>query len=213
MKKTREYLMAVLFFSSVWGISEAVLGDTLYRLDVAYASVPLSVIGFVVLTFARVYFPKTGTATLIAACAMLYKFLNAPFFGCHLLGILLMGACYDLFFAVFKMKSRWLAALAATYLSHTLFALTITYVFRYDYWVQGGFGKVLGHVGIGGSIAAVACAVVVPLSFRLGERLKRGLPAPFAFRLQWAAGGVSVITIGLWALSVAACVLKHLPIR
>ena len=200
----REHILAILFFSGLWGISEAVLGDALYRADVPYASVPLTVIAFIVMSFARVYFPQKGTATIIAACAMLYKFLNAPFFACHLLGILLTGVCYDLFFSVFAVRNRSLSAAAATYLSYALFALMITYAFRYDYWVQAGFAGVLRHIGISGSIAALGCAVLVPLSFRLAEQLKANFATPFRLRLQLAPGSVSAVTIGLWVFGIMA---------
>lgn len=200
MKK--EHLIGILFFGGLWGISEAVLGGTLYRAGVPYASVPLTIIGFIVMTIAKVYFPQKGTATLIAACAMLYKFLNVPFFACHLLGILLMGLSYDLFFSVFKIKSRWLSAAAAVYLNYTLFALLITYVFRYEYWVQGGFIEVLRHVGISGSMAALGCAVLLPVSFRLAERLKTNYATPFKLRLQLVPGGVLAATVGLWIFSI-----------
>lgn len=206
MKK--EYILGILFFSGLWGVSEAVLGDILYRADVSYASVPLTVIGFIILTFASAYFPQKGTATIIAACAMLYKFLNAPFFACHLLGVFLMGLCYDLFFNVFRLKNRALSAAAATYLSYALFALLITYVFRYGFWTQAGFTKVLGHVGIGGSIAALGCAILVPLSFRLAERFKVNFTMPFKLRLQFVPGSISVLTIGLWLFSVVAYFIK-----
>jgi hypothetical protein len=202
MKK--EHILGILFFSGLWGISEAVLGDALYRADVPYASVPLTVIGFIVMSFATVYFPQKGTATVIAACAMLYKFLNAPFFACHLLGILLTGLCYDLFFSIPVTKNRSLSAAAATYLSYALFALMITYAFRYDYWVQAGLAGVLRHIGISGSIAALGCAVLVPLSFRLAERLKANFVTPFRLRLQLAPGGVSAVTIGLWVFGIMA---------
>jgi len=205
MKK--EHILGVLFFGGLWGISEAVLGDALYRAEVLYASVPLTIIGFIVMTIAKVYFPQKGTATLIAACAMLYKFLNVPFFACHLLGILLMGICYDLFFSVFKIKSRSLCAAAATYLSYALFGLMITYVFRYEHWVQGGFSEVLRHVGISGSMAALGCAVLVPLSFHLGERLKANFVTPFNLRLQLVPGGVLVVTVGLWVFSITAYII------
>lgn len=198
------YIPAILFFSGLWGISEAVLGGALYRFNVPYASVPLSVIGFVILAFAWVYFPKTGVATLIAACAMLYKFLNSPFFACHLLGILIIGGCFDLFFGILKAKSRAVCALAATYLSYALFAVMITYIFRYEHWVDGGLSMVLAHIGISGSIATLACAVLVPLSFRVAERLKSGSAMPFAFRLQWAPGNVSALGIALWVFAIAA---------
>ena len=202
MKK--EYILGILFFSGLWGISEAVLGDALYRAAVPYASVYLTVIGFIILTFSRVYFPQKGTATLIAACAMLYKFLNSPFFACHLLAIFLMGVCYDIFFSTSRIKNRALCAAAATYLGYTLFALMITYVFRYNYWTQAGFGKILQYIGIGGTIAAIGCAVFVPFAFRLGEQLKTMAAMPFRLRLQLAPGGISLVTTGLWVFSIAA---------
>ena len=211
--RKRDYALAVLFFGSLWGISEAVLGDVLYRANYAYASVPLSVIGFVVLTFAWSYFPRAGIGTLVAGCAMLYKFFNAPFFACHLLGILAMGACYDLFFGVLKLNRRWLGAAAAIYLSYALFAVMITYVFRYEHWVEGGVLKVVKHIGIAGSMAAVASALLVPLSFRAGEELKSSFVSPFEFRLRWTSGAVSAITLGLWVFGVAVYLVNHLPVR
>jgi len=211
--KKKEWILAMLFFGSLWGMSEAVLGGVLYRANVPYASAPLSVIGFVVLTFAWVYFPRAGTGIVIAACAMLFKFLNTPFFACHLLGILLMGGCYDLFFGVFKIQRRWLSALAATYLGYALFALMITYVFAYAPWVQGGFGKVLGHIAIGGSLAALANAALAPWSFRAGEKLRKRLASPFAPRLQWAAGLISATTFLLWLMVTATYLLRSSPVN
>jgi hypothetical protein len=202
MKK--EYILGVLFFGGLWGISEAVLGDALYRAAVPYASVPLTIIGFIVMSTAKVYFPQKGTATLIAACAMLYKFLNVPFFACHLLGIFLMGLCYDLFFSVFKIKNRGLSAVAAVYLNYTLFALMITYVFQYEHWVQGGLAEVLRHIGISGSMAALGCAALIPLSFRLAERLKANFIAPFNLRFQLVPSGVLAATVGLWVFGITA---------
>ena len=208
MKK--EYVLGILFFSGLWGISETVLGDALYRADVPYASVPLTIIGFVILTFAKVYFPQKGTATIIAGCAMLYKFLNAPFFACHLLGILIIGVCYDAAFGAFKIKNRSLCAAAATYINYALFALMITYVFGYYHWVQGGVGKLLEHVAITGTIAALGCAVFVPLSFRLGQQLKVKSAMPFRLQFQLAPGSVSLVTTGLWALGIAVYLFSRI---
>jgi hypothetical protein len=199
----KEHILAVLFFGGLWGISEAVVGDALYRANVPYASVPLTAIGFVVMTTARAYYPQKGTATLIAACAMLYKFLNVPFFACHLLGILLTGMCYDLFFGALKIKSRWLSAAAATYLSYALFALMMTYVVHYEHWVQGGFAKVLRHVGMSGSMAALACAVLVPATSRLGEQIRTALRTPSSLKLGVVPSSVLVVTAGLWIFGIA----------
>jgi len=204
----RQYILGVLFFSGLWGISEALLGGALYGAGIRYASVPLTVIGLVILTFAKVYLPHKGTATLIAALAMLYKFLNAPFFGCHLLGILLAGICYDLFFNILRLNSKTLSSLTAVYLNYTLFALMITYIFRYEYWVQAGFSKIVSHIGIGGSIAALGCAVFVPVSWRLAERLKARYDIPFKLKLQPASGSFSALTTGLWLFVIAVFLLN-----
>ncbi len=207
----RQYILGVLFFGGVWGISEATLGNALYSAHVPHASVPLTAIGFVILTLARACFPQPGTATLIASFALLYKFLNAPFFACHLLGIVLMGVCFDVFFNVFRIRAAWLAAGLATYANYAAFALMITYVARYDHWVQGGFGKIVEHVGVEGSMAAIACAVLVPLTLRYGEKFKTIIPAPFAWRAAWAPGAIMVLTAGLWVLGLVTCLLNYTP--
>lgn len=206
MKK--ETVLGILFFSGIWGISEAVLGGLLYRASVPYASVALTIIAFVVLTFAKVYFPRKGIASLIAAFAMLYKFMNAPFFACHMFGILLTGVCYDVFFGVFKIRNKSFCAAAAMYLNYILFALMMTYLFRYEYWAQAGLIKVLSYIAIGGSIAALGAAVFVPLGFRFGEKLKAKYGMPLGLRLRLAAGGISVATLLIWMFGLAVLFLN-----
>jgi len=201
MKK--ELVAAIFFFGGLWGICEAVVGGALYGSHMAHASVILTVCGLVVLTFARVYLPQKGTATAIAACAMLYKFLNEPFFACHLVGILLTGLCYDLAFAGLKIKNRAVAAAATVYASYALFALLMTYVVRYEHWVEAGFVRVLGHVAVSGTMAAAVCALLVPLSFRLAARLGRSPAMPFESRPRLVRGAVSLATAGLWVFGLA----------
>jgi len=201
MKKN--YLLGILFLGGLWGLSEASLGNVLYRAEIPYSSVPLTIIALTVLALGKVYFPQAGSATLIALCAMVYKFLNVPFFACHLLGILITGISFDLFFSVLKIRNRSISAAAATYLSYALFALMITYVFRYQHWVEGGLIKVLKHIAVTGSMSALGCAAVVPLAFRMGELLKT---KPIVTRVQLgrrlAPWGISLATMGLWAFSI-----------
>jgi hypothetical protein len=208
---SRQYLLGVLFSGGVWGISEATLGNALYSAHVPHASIPLTAIGFVVLTLACACLPRLGTATLVASFALLYKFLNAPFFACHLLGILLTGVCYDVFLRAFKMRSIWLAAGLAAYANYAAFALMITYVARYDHWVQGGFGKIFQYVVVDGTMAAMACAVLVPLTLRHGERLRSIAPALFAWRASLFPKAVMGLTAGLWVLGIVTCFLNHAP--
>lgn len=205
----KEYVLGVLFLGGVWGLSEAVLGGALYAAQVPHASVLLTAVGLAVLTVARACFPQRATGTLVAACAMLYKFLNSPFFGCHLLGILFTGACYDLVFDVLKVRLKALGGAIVPYLSYAAFAVMITYLFRYHHWVQGGLAQVLRHIFVEGSMAALACASVVPLAARLGEKLK-AYTVHFELRnskCEWAE--FSVLTLGLWAFAVVMCLSSY----
>jgi hypothetical protein len=203
----REQIVGVLFFGGLWGVSEATLGDALYRAGVPHASIPLTVIGLVILTCARAYLPHAGLATVIASCAMLYKFLNTPLFGCHLLAIFLIGVCYDIFFNIARIKNKGLAAALTAYGSNASFALIITYLVRYDHWVQGGFTKVLSHIAIGGSVVAAICFFVVPMAGRLGERAAAKAAEPFRWQSSLLAKGIAGLTATIWLLEMAPLVL------
>jgi hypothetical protein len=115
-----------------------------------------------------------------------------------------MGICYDLFFAILRLKNKSLCAAAAAYLNYILFALLMAYVIRYEYWAQAGAGKVLNHVLVSGSIAALVCALLVPLGYRIGDRLKKSHSMPFAPSRRLVPGGVSLAAVGLWVFGVAA---------
>ena len=207
-KEFKNLLLSVLFFSALWGLSEAFLGGFLYNRGIAHASVYLTIIGFSVLTIARVYLPGRGILIAIAALAMLYKFLNTPFFACHLLGILLLGVSYDLFFNILKLKNRSICAAAATYTGYGLFALMITYVFRYSSWVEGGLPKVLNYVGVGGTLVALGCALVVPLSHKFGEWLQTNKAHTYLAD-SFASVRLTLVTTGMWLFAMVTFVVQY----
>ncbi len=198
MKK--QHLLAVLFFSGVWGLCEAVLGGWMYAAGMRRApAVVLGVIAMGVLAVAKRYVPVAGSAIAIAALAMLYKFLNQPFFACHLLGILMLGVGFEAVWTLSRGRYKPLIGAAATYLGFALFAVTITYVFRYEHWVRPGWAKVLDYVGITGSIAAAFSAVVVPLADRLAGTLQRRTERKSA-RGGW--GILSAACAAVWVFAV-----------
>jgi len=201
----KDFLLGILFFGSLWGVSEAGLGGFLYGNKIDYASVPLTVIAFAILTIAKLYLPQRGSAIFIGSVAMCYKFLNTPFFGCHLLAIFLLGVSYDLVFDFFKIKSRALSGAVASYVGYILFALTITYVFRYKYWINEAPFKMLHYIGIKGTLSAVINTVSVPICFNLGRLFKDGTINPFEFKSKLATGSVSLITLFIWCLGLARC--------
>ena len=199
------YFLGILFFSALWGASEAVLGGIFYRAHLPHASVPLTVIAFIILSIARVYLPQKGSSTLIASIAMLYKFVNTPFFACHLLAIFCLGLSFDLVFGFSRFKNKAVSGLIATYLGYIIFALTITYVFRYRYWIAEGISKIVRHVGISGTMASVANAVLVPYAFSLGKILKERTTNLFKLKPAFAGGSLLLITAGLWIMGVVRC--------
>jgi len=201
MKK--DYILGILFFGSLWGFSEAVFGGFLYGRGTQFASAPLAVIGFAILTIARIYMPRRGSSTLIGALAMLYKFLNTPFFACHLLAIFILGLSYDLVFNFKKIENKAILGVLATYLGYILFALTITYVFRYHHWTEGGLPKILRYIGISGTLAAIGNFVFVPIAFRIGRTLRERAVNPFDFKSIFATGSVSIITLAIWFAGAA----------
>jgi len=202
----RRYIPEIVFFSGLWGLSEAFLGDLLYRNDVPFASVPLTVTGIAVLTAAVRYIPISGVCTVTACLAMLYKFFNEPFFACHLLGIVLTGACYDLVRAAARPRSRAIKAAAAVYLSYAAFALLITFVFRYDHWLRAPLAAILRHVTLTGSFAAAGSALIVPCVDQLCGRLEAAFPEAGGHRL--AGGIVSLTAAALWAAAIAPLLLR-----
>lgn len=208
MKK--QYLLGILFFGGLWGLAEAVLGGWMYSAGMRQAApaVPdvvapaaLAVIAFAILTLARAYVPLPGSSAAVAALAMLFKFLNSPFFACHLLAIFLLGAAYDVAFSLARGRRKPVIGLAATYVGFAAFALTITYVFRYQYWVAEGWPKILRYVGVTGTIAALCNAVVVPLSDRLGRKLLARALHRTPLR-TWVFRTISVVTTALWVFAI-----------
>jgi hypothetical protein len=200
-KMKKGYILGILFFGSLWGFSEAVLGGFMYKANIPHSSVILTVIGVAILTIASVYLPGKGILTSIAALAMLYKFMNTPFFACHLLGIVLLGMCCDLFFNVIKSKNRSINAVLAVYLNYILFALMMAYVFRYNHWVENSLSKVSSHIFIGGTIAALICAFAVPLSHRFGEWLQSS-KSQASLVESFARMRLITVTVGMWLFAL-----------
>ncbi len=234
MKK--EHLLAILLFSGLWGISEAVLGDALYTASVPYASVYLTAIAFFLLAAARSFVPWTGSATVIGLLAMLYKLINVPFFACHLSAIALLGVSFDAAWAIGSHSVRqrgatgyegWarngqasvpllvLRGVVACYLGHLFFILAMVYGFRSEYWLEKGFVGAAQHVGVAGSLAAIGCAVMTPLGARLGARWRdrAASPARQADALQVSAlrpAGLAgiVVSAALWIYGVTGHFLR-----
>lgn len=196
--------MWLFLFGSIWGINEVFLGGILYRNDVQGSSVILTVMALFLLAISRGMINKPGSSALMGIFAVLFRLANTAPSYCHLLGIFLLGATFDVFSSLLiKNKEhaplRWGAAGMLSVLgNNALFALLITYVFRYEYWVAGGLSKVLQHIFISGSITAVIAALLLPLGFIVGKN--GGIL--FDRRPLWSYTGTILALIALWTVAI-----------
>jgi hypothetical protein len=195
--------MWLFLFGSIWGINELFLGDILYRNDVQNSSVILTVIALFLLAISRGMINKPGSSALIGTFAALFRLANTAPSYCHLLGIFLLGVTFDVFSSLLiKNKEqaplKWGAAgMLSAFGNNALFALLITYVFRYEYWVVGGFSKVFRHIFVSGSIITVIAAFFVPLGFFVG---KNG-GVLFDRHPRWSSAGAILGSLAIWTVA------------
>ena len=213
-------VLGILFLGSVWGVSEVFLGEPLYAAHVRYASAPLNVIALVILAVAAASFQQTGSAIAMGCCAALYKLAamsfglaGTPVYACHLLGIFCLGLSFEVFFSLRRAKSPAgfqsagaigpaARAVAAAYVSYALFAFSITYLFRYQPWVDGGFAKVGRHVAVEGTLAALGGAILVPFSMYVVSRAKAARLRLLPFGSKLGAAAASAATAALWVVGI-----------
>ena len=194
----------LFLFGSIWGIKEVFLGDILYRNDVQGSSVILTVMALFLLAVSRGMINKPGSSALIGAFAVLFRLANTAPSYCHLLGIFLLGATFDVFSSLLinnkeHVPLRWGAAgMVCAFGNNALLALLITYVFRYEYWVAGGLSKIFQHIFVSGSITTVIAALVVPLGFFVGKN--GGIL--FDRRPRWSSAGTILGSVALWTVAI-----------
>jgi len=192
----------ILFFGSLWGINEVVSGEILFRNQVLSASIWLSAWAFFILAVARGIINKPGTSALIAGIAAVFKMVNAAPFFCHLLAIFLLGVGFDVAASLLIKEGRkpalrqGLSGVLGAYGGYALFALLITYVLRYEHWIDGSSAKVLHHIFVNGSLAAAVSALLVPSGYRFGSL---GWPVLERYP-RWSSVGAAAGLVILWTL-------------
>lgn len=203
MKKFRP-IMWLFLFGSIWGINEVFLGKILYENEIINSPIILTVIALFLLAISRGMINKPGSSALIGAFAAIFRLANTAPSYCHLLGIFLLGVTFDVFASMLiKQEDKTPVKLGLTgavsaFGNNALFALLITYVFRYEYWVVGGISKVSHHIFVSGTISALLAAFVVPLGFFVGKN--GGI---FANRRpRWSYAGTILGSITLWVVAL-----------
>jgi len=201
MKSLKNWVW-LLVFGSLWGIMEVIGGEAFFKNNVPHASVWLSAWAFFMLAIARGIVNKPGSSTAVGATATLFKLVYAAPYYCHLLGIFFVGLVFDAAATAWLKNEKrlrlrtFLTGVAAAYGGYSLFAITITYIAKYGPWVAGGTPKVLNHIFVGGSLAALVSLVFVPLGFKIGV----GGETAVERRPKWATAGALVVLVVLWTL-------------
>jgi len=196
--------MWLFLFGSIWGINEVFLGNILYQDEVQNSPVILTVMALFLLAISRGMINKPGSSTLIGTFAVLFRLANTAPSYCHLLGIFLLGFTFDVFASLLikqeeKTALKWgLTGAMSAFGNNALFALLITYVFRYEYWVVGGFSKVSHHIFVSGSISALLAGFFVPLGFLVGKN--GGIFTDN--RPRWSYAGTILGSIALWVVAL-----------
>jgi hypothetical protein len=202
--KTHKPILWLFLFGSIWGINEVFLGEILYRYDVQSSSVILTAMALFFLAIARGMINKPGSSALIGMFAVLFRLANTAPSYCHLLGIFILGATFDVFSTwLIKNKEqalfRWsTTGMLSAFGNNALFAVLITYVIRYEYWVAGGLSKIINHIFVAGIITAVMAAFLVPLGFFVGTNGSTF----FARRPRLSFAGTILGSVALWAVAI-----------
>jgi hypothetical protein len=190
----------IVFFGSIWGISEVAGGGALYAMGIPHSSIFLSAWAFFILAMARGLVNKPGSSTVVGGIAVLFKLINAAPFWCHLLAIFSLGVAFDIFASLLlKKKIRRfvpaaLTGAAGAYGGFALFAILITYVIRYSFWVEGGINKVLNYIFLSGSIVALISLFLVPLGFRIGLASEHAT----VDKPRWVYAGTAAAVLFIW---------------
>ncbi len=201
MRNPKNWVL-LLFFGSLWGIMEIVGGEILRKNNIPLASVWLSAWAFFVLAIARGILNKPGSSSVIGAFAALFKLANASPYFCHLLGIFFLGLAFDVVSTLLMRHERKISfrtnisGVLSAYGGYALFALVSTYIVRDKYWVSGGLEKVLHHIFVSGSFAAMIAILLVPFGYWIG--INGGIMVKR--RPRWAYSGALIALVILWTL-------------
>ncbi len=205
MKLSR--LTPVLFFGTIWGLSEVLLGNYLYANEIKTAAVYLNVIAIVLLSVSRYYVSFTGAAFLIGTIAMLFKIFHSPFFACHMLAIAMFAAGFEISAGLFLRKNasslirQTLTGATAVYLGFAIFTVVITFVFRYQYWIVDGapnMVKITHYLLFAGTVVAAAAAVLTPLSMRITGKMNQAVLPKLTLKPLYINLIVVLVSMTLW---------------
>jgi len=177
MMKIHPFSFHVMLFGAVWGLSEVTLDKLSGLSEPHLRALLLSLIALGVVIFARTIQDLRGSTLAMAGVAALFKFLNAPFWGCQILAILLWGGLFeglfDLRWADAEHQREWIRRRVPPLVvgNFLLFALLATFVLKNPWWAKGGLPRIFWYVLLGGIPTAFLSWILLPLIQSLGQKI------------------------------------------
>jgi hypothetical protein len=201
MKSSKNWLW-LLALGSLWGMSEVWGGEFLYANGIPHSSLWLSAFAIFLIAVARGLVNVPGSTAALGAVASVFKLVNASPFYCHLLAIFLLGVAFDVAASALCRKEDHkfvrgaLTGILGTFGGYASFALLITYIIRYEPWVHGGAARVIHHIFVAGSLAALAGTALFPAGLKIGsEAGKATVRKPV-----WSAAGAVATAALIWTI-------------
>jgi hypothetical protein len=165
MKYSRQIILSILLFGSIWGGLETVVtasmegvGETISR------SVVLAFVAILVLSYARMALPLRGTILAMGFVAAGFKFLGLPdLYNCQLAGVVGQALVLEIAFSLAEAGKRTSSFITmaviifvAAYANAALFCISQAYLFQNHWWADRGFGGLMQWIAVDGSQAALA---------------------------------------------------------
>lgn len=208
MLKDKRLLISIILFGFIWGCLEVMIHDSLGLINSKQTAPILTATGILILAAARIFCNKPGSSFMIGVVAALFKVFSLEFFPCQMLAVVIEAASFDLIYSYADRRVgernplRGFIGSISAYLGFAAFALSITYIFRYSYWVTGGVEKVLDYIFISGSYAALASFPAVLVGDRFGRLLQPRILLLEESRPIIYYSGATTLVILCWLIGV-----------
>jgi len=218
--KISDLVMGIILFGSLWGLSEAVIGDLIRTTGIPFRAGILTGIGIGILGAALGLYRMPAVLPLIALTTALSKQLVVPILGFSLLckanscaALLLLGfSVTGMTFLTGSHLKRSTFLRAATALSAVLIAAFAFYfigmrlapcAYLLSFAGAGGLQSFMFREGL---VWALFAALLFPAGYRLGERMRDDIVSLRVQKPAWFYATSGVLIAGSWlalVLSIA----------
>ncbi|NOZ61131.1 MAG: hypothetical protein GXO74_05575 [Calditrichaeota bacterium] len=206
MKQRSSLIQGVLFWGSLWGIWE-IVGDKIFANNPTIPrSVALVGIAVLILAVSRMVHNISGFSVAMSLLAALFKFLNAPFWGCQFFAVILLGVTFEIFWALLvknenpKRLSFVLAGVGATGLHFLLFIPIALVTTKSAVWVANGGERIFQFLGEG-LLTMLDVFIVLFLVHKSLAKLPELRERVVSWRLNWIFSASMVIVAILTAFN------------